>query len=169
MKLLKALTLCLVLPFAFVACDNKEEKETSTGGGSEEKADSHESITTEYFGYMEEAMGAMGSIKDEASAVAFLDKAKEMQPKLQAILDRAKALPAPSDEEKAAIQAAHKAVKEKIEAKQAEFGKTITENPPSPADQEAIGKVMEEVMNGDFGKKMSEVTNGVDEIYGLEN
>ena len=169
MKLLKALTVCLILPFAFVACDKKEEDKETGDGGSTAKPDTHESITTEYFGYMEDALGAMGSIKDEAAADAFIAKAKEMEPKLQAIMERAKALPAPTDEEKATIQAAQKAVMDKMDAKQAELAKENLATPPGPEVMAAMGKVMEEVMSGDFGKKMEEVTNGMNALYGLEN
>ncbi len=163
MKLLKALTVCLILPFAFVACDKKEDNEASDGGPSK-KADTHESITTEYFGYMEEVMGAMASLDSKEAALAFVAKAKEMQPKLEGLLERAKALPAPSDEQKAAIQATHK----EIETKMMKKMMANVANPPSPEAATAIAEAMGSVMTGEFSEKMDVITDGIGAIYGIE-
>ena len=168
MKLLKALTVCLILPFAIVACDKKTADEDGSDEKSSAKADTHEIITEEYFGYMEDAMGAMSSIDTKEAAVAFAAEAKEMQPKLEAVLERAKALPAPTDEQKAAIQATHKEIEERMMAQMVELGKEKAANPPSPEVAAAIQEEMGKVMTGEFGDKMNEITDKVGAIYGLE-
>ncbi len=167
MKILKVLTACLVLPFAFLACAKKEDQEASNGG-SADKADTHEIITKEYFGYMEDTMGVMLSIDSAEEAAAFVAKMTELQPKLEAILERAKALPEPTDEQKAAVKATHEEIEKRMMAKMMELGKETVANPPSPEVAEAIGEEMKKVMSGEFGDKMNAITDGVDAVYGLK-
>lgn len=163
MKLFKALTICLILPFAFVACDKREDNEASDGGPSE-KADTHESITTDYFGYIEDLMGAMASLDSKEAVLAFVAKAKEMQPKLEGLLERAKALPEPSDEQKAAIQATGK----EIETKMKKEWMANVANAPSPEAATAIVEAMDSVAIEMKGEQFEVIIDGINAIYGIE-
>ncbi|MGJ8695739.1 MAG: hypothetical protein ACSHYF_05430 [Verrucomicrobiaceae bacterium] len=170
MKLLNALAVALIIPFTIVSCKKgAEEADKGAETDSAPKADTHEAITEEYFGYMEDAMNSMGTIRDKASAEKFIADAQALQPKLEAIQTRAEALPAPTEEQKAAIQATHKEIEARIATKQEEAGKAMQTNPPSPEDMAAMGALLQEFMGGEFGTKMEEITNSVDAVYGLKN
>ena len=57
MKFLKTITVCLILPFVLLACDQKTDDEEV--GGGEAVADTHEKVYSEYFGMMEEALSSV--------------------------------------------------------------------------------------------------------------
>lgn len=174
MKLLNALAFALVIPFALFSCkqgaQEADQGAEEIGKGAETEAaapaDNHEAITEEYFGYMSEVMTGMGAVRDKASAEKFIAVTKALKPKLEALLVRAQALPAPTEEQKAAIQANQDKIQEEVKAQQA---KMMTENPPSPEEMAELGAIMQEFMGSEFGEQMETVTKGVDAIYGLEN
>ena len=182
-QLLKSLVVCLVLPLAFVACDNKQEdKDASSGGGSGAEGYTHESIATEALGYLEEAMGAFFAIKNQDEAKACLANVKEVVPKIQVILDRAKTLPAPTEEEKAAIQLVANTSRNKIDAVKEERNKEIEEefkkeflpqlnrlNGQGYADWKKLMEDSENLVEHDGAfRKMLEAYESLREIYRLE-
>lgn len=166
MKFFQAPLLCLFLPFVFVACDEKN------GEAEEAEAadvDTHEMVYTEYFGMMEESLGALGSIESKESADAFLAMTNEMAPKLLDSLSRAKALPEPSDEEKKAAQSALAEVMSRVAEMEKKNRQAAGVKELAPEAKVAIGSVRRDAMEGEFGINMKEVSRQMNVIYGLKN
>jgi hypothetical protein len=157
MKLLKALTVFLILALAFVACDEKEGEKDVSNGDFSSGPDTHEKITQEYFGYMGELVGAMGTIRDKEAAQACALKLKELQPEFVATFDRVNALPAPTHDEKSASQRAFSDMMEQTDAKLDAFEDAHKENPLSAEVIAEIDLVMKNSVLANFIEEGDEV------------
>ena len=167
MKSLKTLMVCLILPFALVACDQKTDEEEV--GGGEAAADTHEKVYSEYFGMMEEALSSMGSIESKETADAFLAKIYLMVPQLLEIMNRVKALPEPSDEEKKSAQLLHAKVMSRIKLKQNLDRQLAETRELTPEAKAAIAAVSASFWSGDFGVNMKVISKQMDAFYGLKS
>ena len=167
MKFLKTLMVCLIFPLVFVACDQKTDEDEV--GGGKAAADTHEKVYSEYFGMMEEALSSMGSIESKETADAFLAKINVMVPQLLEIMDRVKALPEPSDEEKNSAQSLHAEVMSRIKLKQNLDRQLAETRELTPEAKVAIVAVRASFGSGDFGVNMKVISRQMDAIYGLKS
>ncbi|MGC6567298.1 MAG: hypothetical protein ACON38_17015 [Akkermansiaceae bacterium] len=169
MKSIIKLATALLLPFSLLSCgdDKKEEGGDSSGSNSGSTADSHSAVIKDYTALGLKMGDEMAAIKDKASAEAFGKQVLSVGNDISAILKRAEALPAPTDEEKAEAQAANDKVEKAMMKKMMAMQKAQEENPPSAEDQAAINEVMQKLMLGDDGKKIEEVTGKIEKLYGI--
>ena len=161
MKKTLTLLLVLALPFLFGSCS---EQESDAGSGKkEEAADTHQVIIEEYLTLGRTLSDQMGSIRDKSSAEAFVALTEELKPKLQEVLDRAKALPSPTAEEKATFKGLHEEVDRTITEKRNAMQASLAQKPPSQEDMLAIAHVMQNMEDGD----LLEISDEIDKIYGF--
>lgn len=164
MKLTKLfpIVVSFVLPLSIVSCgDKEEEKKTEGTSESVKTADSHEAIASEISTIMNEMMDGIIAIKDAPSANAFGEKMDGYVSSLKDLLAKAKALPAPTAEEKAAVQKVKDASDEKGMEMMKAMG-ALQENP----DAEAIGKVIGQVMTN---QDMETTMDAFEELYELKD
>ena len=166
MKAFKALMVFLILPSVFVACGQKTDEEEGSGG--EAALDTHEKVYSEYFGMMEEALSSMGSIESKETADTFLAKINLMVPQLLEIMNRVKALPDPSDEEKNSAQLLHAEVMSRVKLKQNLDRQLAETRELTPEAKVAIAAVSASFWSGDFGANMKVISQQMDALYGLK-
>jgi hypothetical protein len=153
-----------VLPLAVVSCGDQEEEkkpEASNEEPSGAKDKTHADIAEEISVTMNEMMDGVIAIKDTASANAFAEKADGYVASLKDLLATAKALPAPTDEEKDAVQKTKDASDAKGMEMMMAMGK-LQENP----DAEAIGKVLEKIFSNE---EMDATMEGFETLYDLKD
>ena len=146
----------LFTSFALISCGGKKEGGTE----AEASAKSHAEIADGVVGEMTTMMNGMAGIKDVASAEAFAATVPTTKTKLKELLKSAQALPAPTEEEKADFQAKMDAAQEKAGPAMMAMMMGLSQNP----EAEAIGKVMEGVMNDD---EMDKVTDTLEQMYAV--
>lgn len=158
----------IALPLAAVSCGDKKTTDsegsdpaTDAGGSQEMVAKTHAEVSDGVVEMMSTMMTDMAGIKDVASAEAFAKNMPESRSKIKDLLKAAQALPAPTEEEKAAYQEKMNAAQEKAGPAMMAMMMGMSQNP----DAEAIGKVMEGVM-GD--EEMEQVTSALEDIYAVE-
>ena len=157
------MTAVLALPFSFLSCgeEKKVEGESKDDPAGETVKKDHTQIGQEIETVMAEMMTGMSSISDVESAQAFVVAFETHKASLKELVKEAEALAPPSDEEKAAVQKLKDDQDAKGEELKGKLMKIMTENP----DAEAIGAEMGKVM---ANKEMAEITDKIEEIYGLE-
>lgn len=155
------LAAAFTLPFAAVSCGEKEE-EKKAGVGDAATMQSHTAIGKEVNAEMLSLLEQMAAIKDTKTAQEFADGFPPTKEKLKGLLEAAKKLAPPTDEEKATVQALKDASDAKAEELLGGLMKLMTENPES----EAIGAIMGKVMQDE---EMDEITDGLEKIYGLKD
>ena len=145
----------LLTSFALVSCGGKKD------GGSEAEIKSHSEIADGVVEQMTTMMQEMSKIKDVASAEAFAEKMPEIKEKMKDYLKAAKKLDEPTTEEKLAFKTKMEEAQEKAGPAMMAMMMGMAQNP----DADAIGKVLEEVMDDEeMDKAMEELEN----IYEIE-
>ena len=151
----------LFTSFALVSCGNKDSDSGSGADAGEAAIKSHAEIADIVVAEMTTMMNGMTSIKDVAGAEAFAKTIPDIKTKMKDCLAAAKALPAPTEEEKTAFKAKMDAAQEKAGPAMMAMMMSMSQNP----DAEAIGKVMEGAMEDDEMDKVMEELEG---IYAVE-
>ena len=136
----------------------------SKDGGAEVSAASHAEIADGVVTTMSDMMTQMTTIKDVASAEAFAAKMPEVKSKMKGYLEAAQSLSAPTDEEKAAFEAKMNEAQEKAGPAMMAMMMSMSQNP----DAEAIGKIMESVMEDEEMEKVVETLEGIYKVEGAE-
>ncbi len=155
-----------ISPLALVSCGDGD-KEDSASSDTEDvdsasaSVKSHVEIGQEMAEIMSEMMTGMVSVKDVESAEAFAAKVPERKAKMKDLLKAAKALPAPSDEDKAAVNKIMDEAQEKAGPSMMEAMMGMSENP----EAEAIGKVMENAMQDE---EMDKIGYELEAMYKIE-
>jgi len=149
-----------ISPIALVSCGEKEG--SSEEGSAPESAaaaiKSHNEVGEEMAAIMTDMINGMSTVKDVASAEAFAATIPDLKERMKKILTAAKALPAPTEEEKAAVNKAMDDAQKKAGPVLMATMMGMSENP----DAEAIGKIMEGVMQDD---EMDNVGGELEAIY----
>jgi len=128
----------------------------------------HDLIFEEYIALGTQVSNGMTSLKDKASAENFKTIIESAPEKLEALLERTTQIDSPTDEQKAAFKNTNEELEQKMQTAGMEMAKNMQTNPPSPEDMAAIGTIMQEVMGGEIGKKMEELTDKIDAFYDLK-
>lgn len=153
MKHIASAIAVLFTSFALISCGNKGEEEVS--------AASHSEIADGVVAQMTTMMTEMSKIKDVATAEAFAETVPAIKAKMKGYLEAAQSLPAPTPEEKAAFEAKMNEAQEKAGPAMMAMMMGMSQNP----DADAIGKVMEGVMDDE---EMDQVMEKLEGIYAVE-
>ncbi len=138
--------------FALISCGSKEEEVSVT---------THAEIADGVVAEMTNMMTGMSKITDAASAEAFAQTVPSLKEKMKGYLASAKSLTAPTEDDKAAFQEKMNAAQEKAGPAMMAMMMGMSQNP----DAEAIGKIMENVMEDD---EMQNVMDELEDIYAVE-
>ena len=149
-----------VTSFALISCGGKDNP--GSEAEAEVSAKTHTEIGQEVADIMTEMMTGMGGIKDKASAEAFASSVPAIKDKMKALLKEAQALPAPTAEEKAAVDGIMKAAEEKAGPAMMAMMTSMATNP----DAEAIGEVLSGVMEDE---EMNKVGESLEALYMVED
>ncbi|MFK7850672.1 MAG: hypothetical protein AB8D78_06800 [Akkermansiaceae bacterium] len=154
----------LITPLALVSCGNKED--TDSGNSKEPtsataSASSHEDIGKGMVGVMTEMMTSMAEIEDAASAQTFADSVPGFKATMKDLLETANSLPAPTDEEKAAINKMMDDAKETVGPATMKTMMGLSQNPEGEAIREIMGKAMQD-------KEMDQVSDDLEALYKTE-
>lgn len=166
MKIKHLIPTCALLltPLALVSCGNKED---AGDGGSENQASasasakSHEDIGKGMVEVMTEMMTSMSKITDAASAQAFADSVPGFKTSMKDLLKEAKSLPAPTEEEKAAVNKMMDDAKEKVGPATMKTMMGLSQNPEGEAIGEIMGKAMQD-------EEMDQVSDDLEALYKTE-
>ena len=136
-----SLALILFVPFLFSACqENSEPPEDSQT--ESQASDSHLQIATEYYQAQITMGQEMLKITDIPSAEVFSNHVQGTVGTLQSLLERAQALPSPTAEEKAQINALKESQKAQLEAFSKNMGNIIKGQNRTKEEQQQIGAIM---------------------------
>ena len=153
------------LPLAVTSCGGEKDKhQPATDSSSETSAPtytSHAELIADINTNMNEMMASWSSIKDMPSAEAFAAKFNQIKPKLNELLEAAKALGEPTAEDKAAFIAAENSSQEKYGPALMAMMINIMDHP----DADAIKEVIESVKNDE---EMANITDQISDLYAME-
>ena len=160
-----SLSFALTIPFALLSCGEKDSEpsqdDPSADAPTSGEATTHVEIGEEISSVLDEMMRGLAEVKDEATANEFSEKMDGYASVLEDLLMKAKELPAPTKEEKAAIQ--------KIKDASNEAGKKVFDGLGELGEDtqgtEAIRKAVSEFIKNE---KMSETMKSFEQLYDLD-
>lgn len=155
-RIMKYILSVAVLAFssvALVCCGSKD-------GEAKAAPVSHSEIADGVVNTMSEMISKMAATKDVASAEAFAATIPDVKVKMKDYLEAAQSLPAPTDDEKVAFETKMKEAQEKAGPAIGEMMVAMPQNP----DAEAIGKIIEQVMEDEEMNKIVETLEAIYEV-----
>jgi len=164
MKIIKIIPLsfAFALSLTVISCGEKEEdKDQSTDKTTSSAPETHVGIAENISTILTEMMDELAGIKDVPSANEFSVKMDGYVDSLKDLLAKAKELPAPTEEQKSAVQKVKDVSDDKAEKVMMGMGEAMANNPDAKAIGEVIGKVMQ-------NEEMRNTMDEFQKLYDLE-
>lgn len=154
MKFILSAAVVALSSFALVCCGSKDVEAAAVPV-------SHSEIADGVVNTMYDMISQMAATKDVASAEAFAATIPDVKAKMKNYLEAAQSLPAPTDDEKVAFEDKMNEAQEKAGPALMAMMMAMPQNP----DAEAIGKIIDEVMDD---QEMKKVVETLEAIYKVE-